>query len=254
MMFDLSGRVAVVIGGTSGIGLAIAQGLASCGAEVVPTSSVWQRVENVCDEFTPLPRVIQATDVTVRHSIEALHEAVHKEFGEPADILVNCAGITTRRRTTDMSTREWNAVLAVNLTGTLFACQVFGAAMVERGHGRIINVASLTAFVGMMEVAAYGASKAGVMALTQSLAVEWARHGVTVNALVPGVIQTPMNEKLISGTPRGLELMARTPMGRFGVPEDLAAAAVFLASNEARFVTGTSVVVDGGFLCNGVSS
>ena len=170
------------------------------------------------------------------------------------DILVNCAGRTKRTPTLDLSDEEWNGILETNLTGTLRTCRVFGRHMIERRYGRIVNIASLTSFVSMMEVAAYSASKAAVASLTKSLAVEWSRHGVMVNAIAPGVFRTALNQNLLDTTPRGQELLMRTPMGRFGKVEELAGAAVFLASDAASFVTGHMLVVDGGFLASGVNS
>jgi NAD(P)-dependent dehydrogenase (short-subunit alcohol dehydrogenase family) len=143
--------------------------------------------------------------------------------------------------------------METNLTGTLRACQIFGASMLRTGYGRIINIASLSSFVSFYEVAAYSASKAAVASLTRSLAVEWARRGVNVNAIAPGIFPTPMNVKLIQGTPRGDELILRTPMGRFGETREIAGAAVFLASEAASFITGQVIAVDGGFLASGVN-
>jgi len=140
-----------------------------------------------------------------------------------------------------------------NVTGTLRACQLFGRAMLERGYGRIINIASLTTFVAFHEVAAYGASKAAVAALTKSLAVEWGASGVVVNAIAPGVFKTPLNQALLEGTDRGRELLLRTPMHRFGQLEELVGAAIFLASDAAGFVNGHILAVDGGFLASGVN-
>ena len=140
-----------------------------------------------------------------------------------------------------------------NLTGMLRACRVFGYYMIERRYGRIINIGSLTSVVALYEVAAYGASKAGVAALTKSLAVEWAPHNVCVNAILHGVFRTALNEGLLDGTDRGRELLMRTPMRRFGQPEEVAGAAVFLASEAASFVTGHLLAVDGGFLASGVN-
>jgi len=170
------------------------------------------------------------------------------------DILVNCAGRTKRTPTLDLTDQEWHDILETNLTGTLRACRLFGRHMIERRYGRIVNIASLTSFVSMMEVAAYSASKAAVASLTKSLAVEWSRHGVMVNAIAPGVFRTALNQALLDTTPRGQELLMRTPMGRFGRVEELAGAAVFLASDAASFVTGHMLVVDGGFLASGVNS
>jgi NAD(P)-dependent dehydrogenase (short-subunit alcohol dehydrogenase family) len=170
------------------------------------------------------------------------------------DILVNCAGRTKRTPTLDLPDEEWREIMETNLTGTLRACRVFGRHMIERHSGRIINIASLTSFVGMMEVAAYSASKAAVASLTKSLAIEWSRFGVLVNAIAPGVFRTSLNQALLDTTPRGKELLMRTPMGRFGCVEELAGAAVFLASDAASLVTGHVLVVDGGFLASGVNS
>ncbi len=252
---DLSGRTAVVIGGTTGIGRALSQGLAQAGADVVPTS----RRRAVVDEAAALVeaagrRTLRiVTDVGDEASIASLLAAAIGEFGK-VDILVNCAGRTKRTPTLDLPEQEWHDIMETNLTGTLRASRVFGRHMIERRSGRIINIASLTSFVGMMEVAAYSASKAAVASLTKSLAIEWSRFGVLVNAIAPGVFRTSLNQALLDTTPRGQELLMRTPMGRFGCVEELAGAAVFLASDAASFVTGHVLVVDGGFLASGVNS
>jgi NAD(P)-dependent dehydrogenase (short-subunit alcohol dehydrogenase family) len=251
---DLNGRTAVVIGATSGIGQALALGLAEAGADVVPSGRRADLVSSTATAVQALGRrtLRVPSDVRSRASLEHLLEATLAEFGK-VEILVNCAGFTRRSPTLDVSEDEWNAILDTNLTGTLRAAQVFGRHMLERGYGRIINIASLTSFVALYEVAAYGASKAAVAALTKSLAVEWGARGICVNAITPGVFRTPLNEGLLDGTERGHELLVRTPMKRFGNVDELVGAAVFLASDAASFVNGEILVVDGGFLASGVN-
>ena len=251
---DLKGKSAVVIGGTSGIGRAIALGLAEAGADVAPTSRRLDQVEATASEVEALGRrtLRRTSDVTDRASLEQVLDAALKSFGK-VDILVNSAGRTKRAPTIDFSEQDWNDILETNLTGILRACQIFGRHMAERRYGRIINIASLGSFLGMLEVAAYSASKAAVASLTKSLAVEWAPHGICVNAITPGVIRTALNEKLLDGTPRGNEWLMRTPMKRFGRVEELAGAAVYLASDAASYTTGSVLIVDGGILASGVN-
>jgi len=251
---ELTGHTAVVIGGTSGIGLAIVEGLAKAGANVVPTGRRANLIQSAAALVEKLGRqsLTVACDVTRRSSMEDLWAAVCAKF-PTVEILVNCAGTTQRTPALDLSEEEWNRIVATNLTGVLRACQTFGRHMINRKYGRIINIASLTSVLGMYEVAAYAASKAGVASLTRSLAVEWARDGVCVNAILPGVFPTDLNATLLNGTARGQELILRTPMRRFGKVEELAGAAVFLASPAAGFVTGHLLAVDGGFLASGVN-
>jgi NAD(P)-dependent dehydrogenase (short-subunit alcohol dehydrogenase family) len=252
-IFDLQSKCAVVIGGTSGIGQAIACGLARAGADVVASSRSREGVDKTADRIEALGRrTLRITsDVKDRASLQSLHDEVLSAFGK-VDILVNSAGITQRVPTLECSEALWNNIMEVNLTGTLRACQIFGATMLKQKYGRVINIASLSTFVAFMEVAPYGASKAAVGALTRSLAVEWAQSGVCVNAIAPGIIPTELNTSMLD-SPRGKELLMRTPMDRYGTPDELVGAAVYLASEASEFTTGQIVAVDGGYLASGVN-
>jgi NAD(P)-dependent dehydrogenase (short-subunit alcohol dehydrogenase family) len=251
---ELNGKVAVVIGGTSGIGLAIARGMAEAGADVVPSSRRLEQTETAAREIEVRGRrsLRIPSDVADRGSLQNLLNECVKAFGK-VDILVNSAGRTKRAPTLDFSEEDWDSIIDTNLTGTLRAAQIFGRHMLEREYGSIINIASLSTFVALYEVAAYCASKAAVASLTKSLAIEWGQRGVRVNAIAPGVFRTPLNEKLLDETERGREFLVRTPMRRFGNVAELAGAAIFLASDAASFVNGEVLTVDGGFLASGVN-
>jgi len=251
---SLDGRVAVVVGGTTGIGRTLALGLAEAGADVVATS---RRVEQVEETATALEakgrRTVRVTsDITDKSSLESLLAKTVEKFGK-VDILVNSAGAIKRVPTLEMEDSTWDSIIATNLTGTLRSCQVFGRHMLERGYGRIVNIASLNTFVSFFEVTAYASSKAGVAGLTRSLAVEWGPRGVIVNAVAPGVFRTALNQQLLDGTDRGKELLMRTPLKRFGKLEELVGPTVFLASESASFVNGQIITVDGGFVSSGVN-
>jgi len=250
----LDGKVAVILGGTSGIGLAIARGMADAGADVVPSSRRLEQTELAAREIEERGRrsLRIPSDVSDRGSLQNLLNECVRSFGK-VDILVNSAGRTKRAPTLDFSEEDWDNIIDTNLTGTLRAAQIFGRHMLEREYGSIINIASLSTFVALYEVAAYCASKAAVASLTKSLAIEWGQSGVRVNAIALGVFRTPLNEKLLDETERGKEFLMRTPMRRFGKVEELAGAAIFLASDAASFVNGEVLTVDGGFLASGVN-
>jgi NAD(P)-dependent dehydrogenase (short-subunit alcohol dehydrogenase family) len=252
-MFDLKDKVAVVLGGASGIGRAIALGYARAGANVIVSSRRLDMIESVAAELRELgsKTICRASDVTDRASLEALCSAVVHEFGR-VDILAVTSGILIKVASADMAEEDWERVIDTNLSGTFRANQIFGRQMIRQQKGTILNTGSLTSFVAFSEVAAYNASKSGVRMLTETLAVEWARHNIRVNALAPGVFRTPLNTRVLDIPERLEAILRRTPMGRIGNLEELVGAAVFLSSDAASFITGVTLPVDGGFLAKGI--
>lgn len=252
---ELKGRVAVVVGATSGIGHAIAKGYAEHGASVVPTGRRRELVETACRDIEAAGghTICHPADVTSRASLDALRDAVLRRF-DRVDILVNAAGYTFRHPTATVTERQWGALIDTNLNGALRASQAFYEPLKSSGRGRIINVASLGSFLAFHEVAAYCAAKSALLSLTRSLACEWARDGIVVNAIAPGIFPTEMNGRIVNETQRGRELLMRTPMGRFGRLEELVGIALLLAGEGASFLTGQCIAVDGGFMASGVNS
>jgi NAD(P)-dependent dehydrogenase (short-subunit alcohol dehydrogenase family) len=253
-ILDIRDRVIVVMGSTSGLGRALATGLAAHGAIVVPTGRREPELSSLCREIdaTGERTLSRTADVRDTTSINTFRDAVLHKFAK-VDVLINAAGITLKQATATVSEDQWNAVMDTDLTGVLRACQSFYAPLKDSGRGRIINIASLGSFLAFHQVAAYAAAKSAVLSLTRSLACEWAKDSICVNAIVPGVFPTELNMKLIVGTPRGEEMLMRTPMGRFGKPEELVGAAILLSSDGASFMTGQIIAVDGGYLASGVN-
>lgn len=247
--------MAVILGGTSGLGLAISKGFAGFGADVVPSGRRATMVERAAAAIESLGRrsLRHAGDATDRASLEKLRDAVLEEFGR-VDILVNSTGRTMKKPTIEVTDEEWLAITQSIVDAAVRACQTFYEPLKQSGHGRIINIASLGSFVAFAGVAPYCAAKSALLSLTRSLGCEWARDGICVNAIAPGVFPTEMNAELLHGTERGREILLRTPMRRFGDPEELVGAALLLASDAASFITGQCITVDGGYLASGVNS
>jgi NAD(P)-dependent dehydrogenase (short-subunit alcohol dehydrogenase family) len=251
--FDLSGKIAVAIGGTSGIGEAIALGFARSGATVIASSRRQESVDAVADKIEALgsKTLRLPSDVQNRSSLENLRDRVVEEFGR-IDIALVTAGTLKKEPSADVSEEDWMRVIDINLNGSFRANQIFGRQMIKQGSGVIINTASMTSFVSFAQVCSYNCSKAGVKMLTETLATEWAQHGVRVNGVAPGVFRTPLNTKVLDIPERMEAIVKRTPMGRIGTLDEMVGAAVFLASDAAQFVTGVTIPVDGGFLAKGI--
>ena len=247
-LFGLEGKKALVTGGSYGLGFAMARALCEAGAEV-GIVDISEKLEDAAKKLSAKNKKVTAikADLSIRKSRKAAFDKFIKAFGT-IDILVNNAGITARHPAEKFPIEDWDKVLEVNLTAVFDLCQMAGNVMLRKGAGKIINVASLLSFTGGLTVPAYAASKGGVAQLTKALSNEWASKGVNVNAIAPGYMDTPLNTALIKDAVRSRQILERIPAGRWGKPEDLMGAIVFLASQASDYMHGTILVVDGGFL------
>jgi gluconate 5-dehydrogenase/2-deoxy-D-gluconate 3-dehydrogenase len=262
--FKLDGKTALVTGGTSGIGLGIAEALLDAGANVAIGSRKPEKIASATDalaEGRP-DGVLLSTqlDVAQRQSVDGAIAATADKFGR-LDILVNCAGVNLKKPTLEVEEDEHRFVMEVNYFGPFYASQAFarqciaqGGADMDGGGYAIINVCSVTSFLALSEVTTYAASKGALLALTRQLAVEWTRlYGIRVNAIAPGFVPADQNRQILQSGDRGRRILENTPIQRFGTPEEIAGAVVYLASPAARFVNGECINVDGGFMIHGVS-
>lgn len=248
-LFDLSGRVAIVTGGNGGIGYSIAEGLAQAGAAVAITGRNAAKGEAAVEQLrrAGAQALFVESDVADRESNLRMVERVTSTFGDIA-VLVNNAGLHVANASNVMTSEQWDADISVNLTGAFLCCQAVYPSMVRRGGGKIINIASVGAFLGQPFAPNYAASKGGVVSLTKALAVEWAKDNVQVNSILPGLILTEMTGPGKQVAPEFDRMVkSRTPAKRWGDPEDFKGAAIFLASDASAFVTGAELVVDGGY-------
>jgi NAD(P)-dependent dehydrogenase (short-subunit alcohol dehydrogenase family) len=250
---SLEGKRALVFGGTSGLGKSIAMGFAEAGADVVPVGRRAEEVRRTAEEIRKLGKnaLELKADITRRVDVGGVIEHIMAEWGR-IDILVNSAGTAKRVPSLELDDQDWDRIMDINLRGTWHTCQMVGRVMKEQRCGRIINIVSIVAFLSAHEATAYAASKGAVAQITRCLAAEWAKYNITVNAIAPGVFETPLNVNIVNEPGRKASIMAHTPMRRFGNLEEIKGAAIFLASDSASYVTGAMIPVDGGFLAQGI--
>jgi gluconate 5-dehydrogenase/2-deoxy-D-gluconate 3-dehydrogenase len=251
--FDLTGKVAVVLGGTRGIGRGIALGLAQAGADVISSSRNEKNCKQVAEEIEAIGRktLVFPTDASNYDSIKALRDKAIAEFGK-VDILVNSQGTEVRGDTLNCTLEDWRKLLTINLETVFMAMKIFGEKMVENKSGKVINIASMSSFLGIAGSPAYTASKGGVNQLTKATALEWAKENVQVNAIAPGWFRTELTDQIFSEPESAKKIVDKIPYGRPGTVDELAGAAIFLASQASDYVTGITIPVDGGFLYNAV--
>ena len=249
--FSLEGRYALVIGGTSGIGKAIAKGYLEAGARVIIAGRNPDKLAGALAELKPCGEVFgYQADVSNEAGLRGLVGITLAHHGR-IDVLVNCQGITLLKPAEDFTPADWDAIMDTDLKSVFFACTEVGRHMLGRGSGAIVNIASLASHRGWPRSALYAVAKTGVLSLTQTLGAEWAGRGVRVNAISPGFFMTELNRDKMSPERKALAV-ARTPMARFGEADDMVGAAIYLASPAAAFVTGETIRVDGGFLAAGL--
>lgn len=247
--FSLENKKAVVIGASHGLGKRMSLTLAKVGADVIVSSRSLKPLQKVAEEIRKVGRKSYAIkcDITFVSEIEKLHQSAMEKFSK-VDILINAAGTTIRKPSTEITEEDWEEVARVNLKGMLFACKIFGKTMIENGEGKIINIASLGSIIALPGRTLYTVTKTGVLGLTKSLAVEWARDNVKVNAIAPGYFLTEMTKPLFENREWTEKLLQRIPVNRIGTPEDLDGAVIFLCSSASDYVTGETLLVDGGFM------
>lgn len=249
--FSLSGKTAIIIGASRGLGQGMARALGEAGADLALVARTVSPLEELAEEVKGLKRecLILPNDISQPLEIQAMVNRVIETFGK-IDILINSQGTQVRKPALEVTEQDWDGLMAINLKSVFFTCQLVAQQMIKQGRGKIINVASLSSVIGLANISIYGASKGGVAQLTKALAVEWAPHHINVNAILPGYYQTALTADLFKNEERKRWVLSRIPIGRTGLPEDLAGTVVFLSSEASDYITGQIIPVDGGWLAS----